>query len=427
MDVSVYTLGCRLNQCESESILDAFRKAGFNIVKENDLSDLVIVNTCTVTSKAEQKARRMIRLFCKQGSVVLVTGCYADSIGEIDSKVVVVPLVKKAAILSLPLHINTALESGMSLLESLKSFSDVKTTPFDYAASSFSYHSRAYLKIQDGCDNACAYCRVHVVRGKSQFLDEKEIIERVKALEDAGFEEIVLTGVNLTMYNHEDGGLGKLLLDLIPTLLPTTRLRLSSMEPDHIDDALIEACKSEHLYPHFHIPVQSASDKVLQRVDRKYSKSHLEKIITQLRSVKDDPFIACDVIAGLPSEGDAEFEETVEFLKHNQFAALHVFPFSPRPDTPLFKTKDKPEERVRDERAQILRALSTELTQKYLDRQLGKTVEVLAENRKAGLWHGTTGNYLKAHLIGENIERGKLYKGVIKKINQDLSVTINLI
>ncbi len=427
MRVSAYTLGCRLNQCESEAILDSFSKAGFSVVGENDSADLVIVNTCTVTSKAEQKARRMVRLFSKRGAIVLITGCYADNIGEICDNVVIVPLSKKAQIMALPEHINKAIEGGMSLYEALTSFTDISASPFDYTASSFAYHSRAYLKIQDGCDNACAYCRVHVVRGKSCFLDEAEVLKRIKELEDAGFQEIVLTGVNLTMYNHENGGLGALLLSIIPHLKPNTRLRLSSMEPDHIDDKLIEACKSEHLHPHFHIPVQSASDKVLQRVDRKYSKAHLEYIIKELRRVKDDPFIACDVITGLPSEGEDEFEETVEFLTRNQFAALHVFPFSPRPDTPLFISKDKPEERVRDERAERLRLLSVQLSSTYKERQIGKTVEVLAENRKGGVWHGTTGNYLKAHLISDTIiERGKLYKGIISKVNKDGSVTVNL-
>jgi MiaB-like tRNA modifying enzyme len=428
MKVSAYTLGCRLNQCESESILDAFRKEGFEIVGENDESDLVILNTCTVTGKAEQKARRMLRLFCRRGSLVLVTGCYAATIGNIEDNSVIVPLAKKASLLSLPRHLAVAFESGMTLKEALKSFTDVNSTPFDYSGSSFSYHSRAYLKIQDGCDNACAYCRVHVVRGKSVFLEKEEIFDRVKALEAAGFEEIVLTGVNLTMYDHEGIGLGGLLLELIPRLDAKTHLRLSSMEPDHIDEKLIKACESEHLMPHFHIPVQSASDKVLKRVDRKYSKSHLEYIISELRRVKDDPFIACDVITGLPAEEDGEFAETVEFLRRNHFAALHVFPFSPRPDTPLYTSRDKCEERVRDERAEVLRKLSEELHADYVSRQIGKECIVLAENRRNGAWHGTTGNYLKAEIKTDRlIERGRLYRGRIIDGKSDGAVTVSLI
>lgn len=427
MRVSAYTLGCRLNQCESEAILDAFGKEGFEIVSDNDAADLVIVNTCTVTSKAEQKARRMVRLYEKKGSIVLITGCSADSFKEMGKNTFVIPLVKKAAILALPVHINAGISSGMTLLEALKSFSDVDSSPFDYQATSFSYHSRAYLKIQDGCDNSCAYCRVHVVRGKSLFLDGNEVLNRIKVLEDKGFEEIVLTGVNLTMYDHNGGGLGSLLLSIFPMLNDKTRIRLSSMEPDNIDDRLLKACESDHLFPYFHIPVQSASDKILKRVGRHYLKKDLEKLISVLKSVKDDPYISCDVIAGLPSEGDEEAEETFNFLKDKGFASLHVFPFSPRPGTPLFKAKDRIEERIRDERAERLRNLSVELNGLYMKRQLGKKVEVLCENRKGGEYFGTTGNYLKAHLGSAPLERGRLYTGIVSEILSDNSIGIELI
>ncbi len=171
------------------------------------------------------------------------------------------------------------------------------------------------------------------------------------------------------------------------------------------------------MHPHFHKPHQSASDKVLGRVNRKYSKEHLKWVISSLRSVKDDPFIACDVITGLPAEGDEEFLETVNFLKEERFAAMHVFPFSPRPDTPLADAKDKCEERVRDERAEVLRKLSEELNEEYIKRRIGKEVEVLLENRKGGYWHGTTGNYLKVKVdTGIGIySKGSLVKGILKE------------
>ncbi len=421
MKVCVYTLGCRLNQCESEAIADAFKTDGFDIVKESEEAALYIVNTCTVTSKAEQKARRMIRLFLKRKAVVVITGCYAQmnqaELEAMDDNVVVVPLEKKAGLLKLAGHIKSSMVSSMTLLEAAKSFVDSSVSPFDYKAASFSYHSRAYLKIQDGCDNECAYCRVHIARGASVSLSDDEVIKRALELEAEGFHEIVLTGVNLTMYDHEREGLGGLLLKLLPRLKEDTRLRLSSMEPDHIDSKLIEACGDKRMHPHFHIPLQSASDKVLGRVNRKYSKEHLKWVISSLRSVKDDPFIACDVITGLPAEGDEEFLETVNFLKEERFAAMHVFPFSPRPDTPLADAKDKCEERVRDERAEVLRKLSEELNEEYIKRQIGKEVEVLLENRKGGYWHGTTGNYLKVKVdTGIGVySKGSLVKGILKE------------
>ena len=168
MNLCVYTLGCRLNQCESEAIADSFSAAGWNIVKEDEPADLYIVNTCTVTAKAEQKARRMIRLFASRGAFVVVTGCYAQmaeaELKKISPSVMVVPLVKKAGLLKLASHIAVAEEGGMSLEDALRSFTEVDTNVFEYQAASFSYHSRAYLKVQDGCDNNCGYCRVHIAR-----------------------------------------------------------------------------------------------------------------------------------------------------------------------------------------------------------------------------------------------------------------------
>ncbi len=421
MKVCVYTLGCRLNQCESEAICDSFLKEGFEIVKEDEEASLYIVNTCTVTSKAEQKARRMIRIFAKKGEAVVVTGCYAQmnekEIKALGDNIICVPLVKKASLLQMAKHIKASLISNMSVLESVTSFSDIDTSVFSYNAQSFSYHSRAYLKIQEGCDNECAYCRVHVARGKSQFLEPDEVIKRALELESSGFKEIVLTGVNLTMYDHEGEGLGGVLLKLLPKLDINTRLRLSSMEPDHIDEKLIEACSDVRMHPHFHIPLQSASDKVLKRVNRKYSSSHLEWVINSLRSIKDDPFIACDIITGLPSESEEDFEITRKFLEEKKFAALHVFPFSPRPDTPLANPKDRVEERVRDERAAILRELSNKLSDEYIARQIGKRNEVLLESRKNGAFYGTTGNYLKVRIdnVPLSAQRGELVKGRLVK------------
>ncbi|MFA5699345.1 MAG: tRNA (N(6)-L-threonylcarbamoyladenosine(37)-C(2))-methylthiotransferase MtaB [Sphaerochaeta sp.] len=422
MKVCVYTLGCRLNQCESEALADSFAQEGFEVVPENGNADLYIVNTCTVTSKAEQKARRMIRRFAAEAPT-LVTGCYAqlnqEEIEALGEELLVVPLDKKAHLLKLAAHLRVGIESSLSLFESLKSFNDSEATVFDYAAASFSYHSRAYIKVQDGCDNSCAYCRVHIARGKAQSLEGSVVLERVKELEAAGFKEIMLTGVNLTMYDHEREGLGGLLELLLANLGSDIRLRLSSMEPDHIDDRLLEALKDPRMQPHFHIPVQSGSDRVLERVGRTYTMAQLREILTRLKTIKDDPFLAADVITGLPAEGEAEFEETYSFLEEFGFSALHVFPFSPRPDTPLFEAKDRVPESVRDERAKILRDLSTRLHHAYLLRQVGKEAEVIVQNRKGGSWYGVAGNYVDVQIVNAPLfaERGMLLGGVFGQKN----------
>ena len=399
MKVYVYTLGCRVNQCESEAVAKAFLDAGHEVSGEAAGAALVIVNTCTVTGKAEQKARRMIRLFGKQ-CPVLVTGCYAQvspsEIRALGENVYVLPLSRKQELLGLPQFLSR--KADLALGQALTEFCAAKQSTggvFDYAASGFSYHTRSYLKVQDGCDNDCAFCRVHIARGKSSFLDKRTAVERALEIQANGYHEIVLTGVNLTMYDHEGRGLGGLLESLLAAVGPDMRFRLSSLEPDHIDDFLLKQLEDPRMQPYFHIPIQSASDRVIKRINRKYDSKHLDYVVSALRQIKQDPFLACDIITGLPSEEDHDFEITRTFIEEKGFAHVHVFPFSPRPDTPLYKARDRVPESVRDQRALVLRNLSERLNTIYLERQVGRENEVILETRKAGRWEGLSGNYMR--------------------------------
>jgi threonylcarbamoyladenosine tRNA methylthiotransferase MtaB len=422
MKVFLYTLGCKLNQCESEAIADAFVREGFSLVKQDDGAQLYIVNTCTVTGKAEQKARRMIRKFAseEQRPVVLVTGCYAqmerELIEELGTNVVVVSLDDKPSLLGLPEFLANRLMANIDLLEAIQTFVTAanqkkvehSNSPFDYNAATFSLHSRAFLKIQDGCDNACAYCRVTIARGSAKSLPAREVLQRVLALEHEGFSEIVLTGVNISAYSSENYGLGGLLKLLLDQLGKNIRIRLSSLEPDTIDEELLSIISDNRIQPHFHLPVQSCSDVVLHRVNRNYPIEKVRTVVNQLRSVKDDPFIAADMITGLPAETDEEFHKSLAFLREMEFSQLHVFPFSPRPQTALFDAKDRVPEGIRDARAKMLRELSAIQTRRYIDRQLGKHLELLVEEKRKGSWTGVTGNYLKLLVVDppESLKRG---------------------
>lgn len=412
MKVFVYTLGCKLNQCESEAIADAFAHEGFIVAGADEGADLYVVNTCTVTTKAEQKARRMIRKYAaeKQHPVVLVTGCYAqmeareiESLGE---RVVVVSLDEKPALLHLPRALANRLVAHIDLLSAIRQcVSSIKeepagVTPFDYDAASFSFHSRAFLKIQDGCDNSCAYCRVSIARGKAVSLDHEEVAKRCLALEGNGFAEIVLTGVNISAYRSGELGLDGLLRLLLAQVDSHTRIRLSSLEPDKLDDRLIDVFSDGRIQPHFHLPVQSASDEVLKRVNRHYDVEQLARSVESLRKVKDDPFIAADMITGLPGEDDLQFERSLEMIKALDFSQLHVFPFSPRPQTALFGAKDRVPESVRDQRAKVLRDVSAIHFRRYMERQIGKDACVLLEELRGDLWYGLTGNYLHVPAYG---------------------------
>ncbi len=425
MRVVIYTLGCKLNQCESEAIAAAFKEEGFTIVAPTEKADLYIINTCTVTSKAEQKARRMIRKFAQEGNepTLLITGCYAqldaEPLQHIAQRVVVVSLDDKPSLLSLPAYLAASHIGQIDLYDALKEFAKSEKgalfSPFDYEATSFTYHSRAFLKIQDGCDNSCGYCRVSIARGKARSLASQEVVRRTLELEEQGFHEVVLTGVNISAYQDGAVDLSQLLSALLKATSNETRLRLSSLEPDRLSDALIEVCGSPKIQGHFHLPLQSGSPVVLERVNRYYSLSQVEDLIVKLRQVKDDPFIAADIITGLPGEGEEEFARSLEFYKRNEFSQFHVFPFSPRPQTPLYEAKDRVSESVRDERAKIVRDLSTVHYRRYKSRQIGRSLEAIVEQQQGNRWFGLTGNYLKVALIGlpEGTKRGDLVKVII--------------
>ena len=348
MRLYIYTLGCKLNQCESEALASAFRDQGFSLVSPGEEADLYIVNTCTVTSKAEQKARRMIRQYARlhPRSVVLITGCYAQLDGEelslIAPRVRLVPQDEKDLLLQLPEFLRDNAPKGVPfdgevLLGEVDRFlagftGGEDADPFAFRVDTFQFHSRAYLKFQDGCNNRCAYCRTTLARGASVSLPWPEMARRLKELEAQGYREIVLTGVNITSYRWEDLDFAALLHKIAETGT-TTRIRLSSLEPETITPALAAVLASPVFCPHFHIPVQSGSDAVLRRMRRKNNAGRIRQAVGLLREAKGDPFIAADVIVGFPGETEEEFRETYDLLEGLDFSELHVFPFSPRPGT----------------------------------------------------------------------------------------------
>jgi threonylcarbamoyladenosine tRNA methylthiotransferase MtaB len=412
MTTAVYTLGCKLNQCESEALADAFHVQGFSILHHTKPAELFVVNTCTVTSKAEQKARRMIRKFASMdhSPIILVTGCYAqmepEELRNLNGTIIVIPLTLKPRILTLPSYIHDRMKMGFSLQESVHEWihtidreEKIDADTFNYKAVTFLYHARAFLKIEDGCNNACAFCRVTLARGKAISIDRDEAVSRALTLEKEGYREIVLTGVNITAYHSKGEGLEGLLRELLSTL-KKTKIRLSSLEPDMITDELIALCGHELVQPHFHIPVQSGSDTVLASVKRFYTAETIKNCVSKFRSVKKDPFIAADIITGLPGESDQDAAQTYSLLSGCKFSQLHVFPFSPRPGTDLYKAEKRVTESLRNQRAGQLRELSSELYSAYQNRWIGEELSVLLENRKQDFWTGLSDNYLHLYVSG---------------------------
>ncbi|MBQ5492020.1 MAG: tRNA (N(6)-L-threonylcarbamoyladenosine(37)-C(2))-methylthiotransferase MtaB [Treponema sp.] len=431
LTVCFETLGCRLNQDETEGAAQSFRTNGFTCrmgsISASDACDdsvfLCILNTCTVTGKAEQKARRIIRLMLKNfpKATVLVTGCYAELDGDeitaiCPERIVIVKGTQKYLLSQLASSLRMLCSQG----NAFPSFSDIqnlitvqtqrklilnpKTTVSDTAFSAFTLytanfqkHSRASLKIQDGCNCACSFCRIHFARGKSVSLSASEVVSRVKNLEQNGMNEVVLTGVNLSQYaSQESDGTVRDLAGLLELILKETshiRIRLSSLYPQSVTERLCAVLADSRIQSFFHLSIQSGSERILKLMKRPHSVSQVEEAITLLRSVKKAPFISCDLIAGFPTETDEDFSQTVELCKRSGFAWIHAFPFSPRPGTDAVHLKPCVPERIKGERVALLTQLAVDGKLSYIERWKDKPLFAIVEHER-GLTRAVTENFL---------------------------------
>ena len=461
--VRIETLGCRLNQVESEALAVRFAECGFDVFsKEAETSilpvKLCIVNTCTVTGKAEQKARRLIRLLLKEHeeSVILVTGCYAeleaDSIEKINKRIIAFSGKKKDELDGLPQFLKDAClknkdlkEDTVNLKKNLlifrnkiyskedrldKSFlikeTERRKSMFKLSSPVFVFHSRASLKIQDGCNNACAYCRIRLARGTSVSLPAEEAVRRIVQIEKNGAAEVVLSGVNLSQYRDETyGGFANLLAKLLENT-KKIRLRISSMYPECVDDDILEIVANKRICPHFHLSIQSGSDKILKAMNRPYREADIRRAINNLRKAKDNPFIGCDIITGFPSETEEDFLQTFKMCEDLKIPGIHVFPFSARPGTKAFSMRPKVPEREAGRRASLLSELSGKNYQSYLascnEKLFFGVIEKPQNNEDLRI---VTENYLSLPLVvnkkAENYKGGEGLFVVIKEGNAYLA------
>ncbi len=424
MKAAFYTLGCKLNQVETEALISAFNEQGVSIVSAENVADIYIVNTCTVTSKSEQKARRMIRKFSRSNSssLVIATGCYVqmeeEEVVSLGDNVVTVSLDDKDTILDLAAFIGSydsdlkelKNRTALWLQEHLASSESDESDRFRYSPADFNFHSRAFLKIQDGCDNHCAYCRVTIARGASVSLEAEEIIRRLNKLAEKGYREVVLTGINIDSYQSGDRDLAQL-LQMILEETKGFRIRLSSLEPDTLTERMCLVLANERICPHFHLSVQSGSDSILKSMKRHYDSETVRTAVKQLRAVKDDPFISTDIIVGFPGETEEDLAESMKLLTELNFAGAHVFPFSPRPGTDAENMTPKIPERETAIRARKLRAAAAQSYEAYVKRSIGKKVTILLEQvDDEGLWYGFSETYIKFTIrnIKENMHTGEL-------------------
>jgi threonylcarbamoyladenosine tRNA methylthiotransferase MtaB len=383
MKVALDTLGCKLNQAETELLARQLAKAGYEVVPQLDGADVYILNTCTVTHTADAKCRHRLRLAHHRNpqAVIVATGCYAQREPEKVSRIEGVNLVIG----------NDEKSELPRLLEKTAG----RLTSADLAGNlTRLLRTRTFVKIQDGCNSYCAYCIVPLVRGREKSLPATQVLTEVGQRVADGYKEVVITGTKVSSYQDNGTNL-KELLERILAKTDVPRLRLSSLQPQEISPELIGLWRNERLCPHFHLSLQSGSERVLRRMKRRYSVDEFQKTVSLIRHLLPHAAITTDVIVGFPGETTEEFQESYEVCRDLEFARIHVFPYSPRPGTEAARRPDRTSEKVKRERRQQMLALAQESARNFRQRFIGQIRPVLWERHDSkGVWFGLTDNYI---------------------------------
>jgi threonylcarbamoyladenosine tRNA methylthiotransferase MtaB len=411
--VAIATLGCKVNQFESEALMTSLEQQGYCLVPFEQGAEIAVINTCTVTQRADFQSRQLVRRAFRSNpkSLIIVTGCYpqvnAEAIARMEGVKYILGNAEKRKIPDLlPLMENGELPPiQVSDIQKESSFSD---TPL----YTFHHHTRAFLKIQDGCDARCSYCIVPYARGRSRSLPPERVVEQMTVLKETGYHEVVLTGIHLGSYGLDLSPpfpLEKLLRRLEREKTPH-RIRLSSIEPMDFSEALIHFLStSKKICPHLHIPIQSGDDQILDKMNRYYNRSFLFDLIQQLHRSIPGLSIGADVIVGFPGETEEKFKRTYELIESLPLSYLHVFPFSPRKGTPAFQFPQFVDPSKITRRAELMRNLGKQKRRTFYSQFLHQELNVLVEGRRdkeTGRWKGFSPNYVPVLLLPEKSSPG---------------------
>lgn len=422
--VAFHTLGCKVNHYETEAIWQLFKDEGYERKDFDHQADVYVINTCTVTNTGDKKSRQVIRRAVRQNpdAVICVTGCYAQTspaeIMAIPGVDIVVGTQDRSKMLGY-IEQYRAERKPINAVRNIMKNRVYEELDVPYLTD----RTRASLKIQEGCNNFCTFCIIPWARGLMRSRDPKEVINQAQQLVDAGYLEIVLTGIHTGGYGQDlkDYNLAQLLRDLEAQVKGLRRLRISSIEASQLTDEVLQVLKeSKVIVNHLHIPIQSGSDTVLKRMRRKYTMEFFGERLDRLKEVLPDLAITSDVIVGFPGETEEEFMETYNFIAKHQFAELHVFPFSKRTGTPAARMEDQVDEEVKNERVHRLLTLNDQLAKEYASRFDGELLEVIpeditSEGEHAGMLVGHTANYLKVVFEGTPDMIGKMVRVKVTK------------
>jgi threonylcarbamoyladenosine tRNA methylthiotransferase MtaB len=410
-NVFITTLGCKVNQFESAAFATGFLKGDFKLVSTMRDADIIVINSCAVTARAGAQSRQLIRQATRNNPDcrIIISGCYVETafneLNDLEELVgrdfSIIGNSKKDQLVQTASDFDTKLTPNLvgSIMEA--------DTICDLPVNTFDGRTRAYLRVQDGCESFCTYCIVPYTRGPSRSLKLSKIQEQTKNFIEAGFKEIVLTGIHLGYYGN-DLQESCNIVDLVDTLTkdyPSTRFRISSLEPTEITDSLLDLMqKRSNLMPHLHIPLQSGNDEILSRMNRHYSTAEFSEIINRCIATVPEMAIGIDILAGFPGESDDHFESTFDFVSSLPCTYLHVFPYSSRPGTAASTFSGEVPQQVKNRRVNSLRALGNKKRDIFYQGQVGRTVPVLIEGKRDSDNHlkGFSDNYIATRLAGDD-------------------------
>ena len=419
--MAFYTLGCKVNQYETEAMLELFEKEGYEKAETEDYADVYVINTCTVTHMSDRKSRQYIRRMKKKNpdAIIAVVGCYSqvspEEILSIDEVNLVMGTNDRKKIVEEVKKIDASRKvSTVDDIMKVKAFEEIETNG----------KTRAFMKIQDGCDRYCSYCIIPYARGRVRSRDLESIVKEVENLASNGYKEVVLTGIHVASYGKDIKDSDIKLLDVIKQINDIEgieRIRLSSVEPILFTDEFVEAVSTmDKVCPHYHLSLQSGCDETLKRMKRRYTTEEYKAIVDRLRAAIPNVSITTDVIVGFPGETNEEFDKTYEFLKDIELTHMHVFKYSPRKGTPAATMENQVDPSTKHDRSEKLLQLNEENFNKFGQKMLDKEFNVLFEQKVGdNKYEGLTENYVKVIVESDNDISEQILKVKIKDVKNE--------
>ena len=431
MKVSYYSLGCKVNLYESIAILNKFIDSGFEVVGFNEISDVYIINTCSVTSMSDQKSRKIIRQAVKRNpnAVVAVMGCYSqlkpEDIREIDGVDIILGTNNRDKMFDLVMK-ELETREPIDLVDDyrkIETYEELKIDRYDNK-------SRGFVKIEDGCENFCTYCTIPYARGKVRSRMASEVVNEIQTLTDTGLREIVLTGINTGAYGQDlsDFTFADLLLKIVKEVKNLGRIRISSIEVTEVNDEVLKVINEnkEHFCNHFHVPIQGGCDNTLKNMGRKYDINTYIETINKIRAIFPDANITTDIMAGFCGETTGDFKDTLDFVYGMHYGEMHVFPYSKRPLTKAYTMPNHVDEITKRMRTEELLNANRINALEYRKQFEGQVLEVVVEKIKGNTAFGHSSNYMEVEFTGQNLKLHEIRKVYIEKAGYPVSTGIAL-